>query len=102
MAKRLLLTLLALFGLATQLAPAQARVGAGASSAVGAVMLAAAEDAGAVTRSGLAHRPAETLRLQKAGNFRFRIFGGQTVERAGVNGVTLAAETLQGLGLARG
>jgi hypothetical protein len=63
MAKRLLLTLLALLGLATQLAPAQARVGVGASSAVGAVMLAAAEDAGAVASSGSAHRPADTPRL---------------------------------------
>jgi hypothetical protein len=63
MAKRLLLTLLALLGLATQLAPAQARVGAGASSAVGAVMLAAAEDTAAVARSGPLHRPTDAPRL---------------------------------------
>lgn len=44
MAKRLLLTLLALLGLAAQLAPAQARVCAGAASEVGGIVLAARED----------------------------------------------------------
>jgi hypothetical protein len=61
MAKRLLLTLLALFGLATQLAPAQARVCAGAASAVGVVVAARHERAGAVC-SAPAARPAALLR----------------------------------------
>jgi hypothetical protein len=65
MAKRLLLTLLALFGLAAQLAPAQARVASGAPSAVGGMLLAAPK-AGAVAAcpatsdrpcASLAHRP---------------------------------------------
>ncbi|MFC3174742.1 hypothetical protein ACFOD9_10800 [Novosphingobium bradum] len=55
MAKRLLLTLLALLGLAAQVAPVQARVCAGVASAV---VLAAPEDGGAVALAGSPARPA--------------------------------------------
>ena len=51
MARRLLLTLLALLGLAAQLSPAQARIGAGAASEVG-VVVAASTESGRAVRSG--------------------------------------------------
>lgn len=52
MAKRLLLTLLALLGLAAQLAPAQARVCASTASEVGGTLLAAREDGAIAARAG--------------------------------------------------
>lgn len=65
MAKRLLLTLLALLGLAAQVAPAQARVCARAASAL---VLAAEEDGAAVAVAGAPVRavPAPSRRFAEA------------------------------------
>jgi hypothetical protein len=63
MAKRLLVAFLALLGLAAQIAPAQARVCAGAASAVGEVMLAQQAE-GAQAASELAGVRPETPAVQ--------------------------------------
>jgi len=70
MARRLLLTLLALLGLAAQLSPAQARLGAGAASEVG-VVVAVNTEAGRAVRAGAIPLPqAHVRRESRAGSWQ--------------------------------